>query len=171
MNLAAVQKAPLVVVVENNQWAYSTPVSRQVPLRDLSGRARAYGIPGMVVDGNDIVAVMSGVSEAVERARRGDGPVLVEAKTMRMVGHAQHDAATYVPREMLDYWKGRDPIHMYETYLTRNQLWGDNTKQEVDARVQRDLTEDLALAEGAPFPPPESAVRDVMRSSQSGSGL
>ena len=93
MNLAAVQRAPLVVVLENNQWAYSTPVNRQVPLRDLADRARAYGVTSYTVDGNDLVAVLRIAREAVGRARQGDGPVLIEAKTMRMLGHAQHDPA------------------------------------------------------------------------------
>ena len=117
LNLAAVQRAPFVLIVENNQWAYSTPVSRQAPLRDFADRARAYGIASYIVDGNDVVAVWRTAREAVERARRGDGPVLIESKTMRMTGHAQHDAAEYVPREMLEYWKARDPLSRYEKYL------------------------------------------------------
>ena len=92
LNLAAVQHAPFVLIVENNQWAYSTPVSRQAPLRDFADRARAYGIASYIVDGNDVVAVWRTAREAVEQARRGDGPVLIESKTMRMTGHAQHDA-------------------------------------------------------------------------------
>ena len=92
LNLAAVQKAPLVLVVENNQWAYSTPVKRQTALRDLADRAKAYGIESAIVDGNDVVAVERTARKAVAHARAGNGPVLIEAKTMRMRGHAQHDA-------------------------------------------------------------------------------
>ena len=99
LNFAAVQKAPLVLVVENNQWAYSTPVAKQVPMRDLADRAKAYGIASAIVDGNDVVAVYQTAKEAVERAARAKGPVLIEAKTMRMNGHAQHDPAEYVPQE------------------------------------------------------------------------
>src|SRR5450631_3503208 len=87
LNLAAVQKAPLVLIVENNQWAYSTPVERQIPIRDLADRAKAYGITSNIVDGNDVVAVTLAAREAVEHARAGEGPVLIEAKTMRMHGH------------------------------------------------------------------------------------
>ena len=123
LNLAAVQKAPLVVVVENNQWAYSTPVARQVPLRDLAERARAYGITSRIVDGNDLPSMLEVSRQAVAQARAGEGPVLIEAKTMRMSGHAQHDSAEYVPREMMDYWKARDPLERYRTYLTQNKLW------------------------------------------------
>ena len=161
LNFAAVEKAPLVLVIENNQWAYSTPVSRQAAVRDLAGRARAYGIEGQVVDGNDVVEMWSAAREAVARARNGGGPILIEAKTMRMTGHAQHDAAEYVPREMFDYWKARDPIDLYEKYLTRNRLWDEQKKAEVDARVERELAEDLAFAEDSPFPPPELAEQGV----------
>jgi TPP-dependent pyruvate/acetoin dehydrogenase alpha subunit len=161
LNFAAVQKAPLVLVIENNQWAYSTPVSRQAAIRDLAGRARAYGIEGVVIDGNDVLEVWSAAREAVERARAGGGPVLIEAKTMRMTGHAQHDAAEYVPREMLEYWKARDPLDQYERHLTEDHLWDEKTKADIDARVERELAEDLAFAESSHYPPPELAEQGV----------
>ncbi len=161
LNFAAVQKAPLVLVIENNQWAYSTPVSRQAAIRDLAGRARAYGIAGQVIDGNDVLEVWSTARAAVERARDGGGPVLIEAKTMRMTGHAQHDAAEYVPREMFEYWKARDPLDRYEKHLSENRLWDEKTKAELDARVERELAEDLAFAESSAFPPPELAEQGV----------
>ncbi len=140
MNLAAVQKAPLVVVVENNQWAYSTPVARQVPLRDLAERARAYGVASHIVDGNDVAAMLQVTQQAVAQARAGEGPVLIEAKTMRMSGHAQHDPAEYVPREMMDYWKARDPLERCRACLTQNKLWDADTQAALDARVERELT-------------------------------
>jgi TPP-dependent pyruvate/acetoin dehydrogenase alpha subunit len=161
LNLAAVQKAPLVVIVENNQWAYSTPVARQVPLRDLVERARAYGIAGHVVDGNDIAAMLQISRQAVAQARAGQGPVLIEAKTMRMSGHAQHDPAEYVPREMLDYWKARDPLDRCRAYLTEHNLWQPDTQAALDARVERELAQELAAAEASPFPKPESAAQGV----------
>src|SRR5215470_11638020 len=110
LNFAATQKAPFVLVLENNLWAYSTPVSRQVPLKDLADRAKAYGILSYTVDGNDVVAVYQTAKEAVDRARRGEGPILVEVKTFRRMGHAQHDPADYVPQDMRAYWESRDPI-------------------------------------------------------------
>jgi TPP-dependent pyruvate/acetoin dehydrogenase alpha subunit len=155
MNLAATQRAPFVCVVENNQWAYSTPVARQVPIRDLAERARAYGIPSYIVDGNDAVAVYQTTKEAVERARRGDGPVLIEAKTMRMHGHAQHDPADYVPPKMFEYWKARDPIARYERWLDGNKLWTAKQRAEIDARIDRELKQDLEFAENSPLPDPE----------------
>jgi TPP-dependent pyruvate/acetoin dehydrogenase alpha subunit len=161
MNLAAVQRAPLVVVLENNQWAYSTPVNRQVPLRDLADRARAYGVTSYTVDGNDLVAVLRIAREAVGRARQGEGPVLIEAKTMRMLGHAQHDPAEYVPREMFEYWKARDPLTRYEKYLDQHKLWNEKEKAAIHARIERELAADLEFAENSPFPPAELAEQGV----------
>jgi TPP-dependent pyruvate/acetoin dehydrogenase alpha subunit len=161
MNLAAVQKAPLVVIIENNQWAYSTPVSRQVPIRDLADRARAYGVSSHVVDGNDVTAMLRVSQQAVEQARAGGGPVLIEAKTMRMTGHAQHDPAQYVPREMMDYWKARDPIAQFRAYLTQHKLCDAAALAAIDSRVESELKAELSAAEASPFPKPESAAQGV----------
>ena len=161
INLAAVQKAALVCIIENNQWAYSTPVRRQVPTQDLADRAKAYGIPSYVVDGNDVVSVYQVSKEAVERCRSGQGPILIEAKTMRMKGHAQHDAAEYVPKAMFEYWKARDPLDRYEKHLTASKLWDAQTKAEIDARIERELQEDLEFAESSPLPPPELVEQGV----------
>ena len=161
LNLAAVQKAPLVVILENNQWAYSTPVDRQVPLRDLADRARAYGIPAAIVDGNDIVAVLRTTREAVTHARAGHGPFLIEAKTMRMTGHAQHDAAEYVPSAMLDYWKARDPLVRYARELTERRILDAQLQADIDARVSREVAEGQAIAENSPFPSAELADQGV----------
>ncbi len=161
LNLAAVQKAPLVLIVENNQWAYSTPVERQVPLRDLADRAKAYGIKSAIVDGNDIVAVERTAREAIAHARAGNGPVLIEAKTMRMRGHAQHDSPDYVPKEMFELWKRRDPIARHENFLNDNKLWDAKVKKEIDARIAREIQKDVEIAENSPFPPPELAAQGV----------
>ena len=161
MGLAASQRAPLVCVIENNQWAYSTPVSRQVPVRNLVERAKAYGVAGYIVDGNDANAVYQTTKEAVERCRAGHGPVIIEAKTHRMKGHAQHDAAEYVPKEMVEYWKARDPIARYERFLTLNKLWNAKIKEEIDTRIEKEIREDQEFAENSPFPPPELAEEGV----------
>lgn len=161
LNFAATQRAPLVLVVENNQWAYSTPVAKQVPIHDLADRAKAYGIPSAIVDGNDVVAVYQATKEAVDRCRAGKGPVLVEAKTMRMKGHAQHDPAEYVPKKMFEYWEARDPIARYEKYLTENNLWDEKTKSDFVARIEKELNDALEVAEKSPFPPPELAEQGV----------
>jgi TPP-dependent pyruvate/acetoin dehydrogenase alpha subunit len=158
---AAQQRAALVLVLENNQWAYSTPVSRQAPVKDLSDRARGYGIESRIVDGNDVLAVYETTKDAVETARAGRGPVLIEAKTMRMKGHAQHDPAEYVPKELFEYWKARDPILLYEKYLSENKIWDSKTKSEIDARIERELDEEQKFAEDSPLPPPELAEQGV----------
>jgi TPP-dependent pyruvate/acetoin dehydrogenase alpha subunit len=161
LNLAAVQKAPFLLIVENNQWAYSTPVEKQSALRDLADRAKAYGIKSVIVDGNDIVAVERTTREAAAYARAGNGPVLIEAKTMRMLGHAQHDAAEYVPKAMLEAWKQRDPLDRFEKLLTEKKLWDAKTKKEIDERIASEIRADVEFAENSPLPPPASAEEGV----------
>lgn len=161
LNLAAVQKAPFVLIVENNQWAYSTPVEKQSRLKDLADRARAYGMRSEIVDGNDVVAVVTTTRGAVEYARAGHGPVLIEAKTMRMLGHAQHDGAEYVPRAMREEWKRRDPIDRFEKLLTEKKLWDVKIKKEIDERIAREIRADVEFAENSPFPPPETAAEGL----------
>jgi len=161
LNLAAVQRAPFVLVLENNQWAYSTPVAKQVPVRDLADRAKAYGIGSRIVDGNDVVAVYEASRKAVNDCRVGRGPVLIEVKTMRMRGHAQHDPAEYVPKAMVEYWKARDPVARYEAYLTEHRLWDGKKKSEIDSRIEHELNEDQKFAEESPMPLPEQAKQGV----------
>jgi TPP-dependent pyruvate/acetoin dehydrogenase alpha subunit len=161
LNLAAQQRAPFVMIVENNQWAYSTPVARQVPIKNLADRAVAYGIASKIVDGNDVVAVYETTKGAVDECRAGRGPVLIEVKTMRMKGHAQHDPAEYVPKAMFDFWKAQDPIARYEAYLTEHKLWDEKKKSEIDARIERELDADQKFAEESPMPPAEIAKQGV----------
>jgi len=161
LNFAAVQKAPFVLVLENNQWAYSTPVKRQVPLENLADRAKAYGIPSYTVDGNDVVAVYTTTKEAVDRARNGEGPILIEVKTFRRMGHAQHDPADYVPKDMRAYWEGRDPIALYEKYLTAEKLLDEKSKKEIGDKIDELLSKERDFAENSPMPPPEFAEHGV----------
>ena len=161
LGLAASQRAPFVLIIENNQWAYSTPVSRQVPIQNLADRGAAYGIASTIVDGNDVVAVFQAARYAVGECRAGRGPRIIEVKTMRMRGHAQHDPAEYVPREMFDYWKARDPITLYEKYLSENKIWDAAAKSEIDARIERELDVEQKFAEDSPLPPPELAEEGV----------
>jgi TPP-dependent pyruvate/acetoin dehydrogenase alpha subunit len=161
LNFAAVQKAPFVLVLENNQWAYSTPVKRQVPLENLADRAKAYGILSYTVDGNDVVAVYKTAKEAVERARRGEGPILLEVKTFRRMGHAQHDPAEYVPKEMRAYWEARDPIALYEKFLSAEKLLDEKGKQEIERKIEALLSAERDFAESSPMPPPEFAEHGV----------
>lgn len=161
LNFAAVQKAPFVLILENNQWAYSTPVQRQVPIENLADRAKAYGIASYVVDGNDVVAVYQTAKEAVDRARAGEGPILIEAKSMRMRGHAQHDPAEYVPKEMFEHWKQRDPIEQYEKFLLGKKLLDAKSKKELENKIAALLEKDRDFAEASPMPPPELAEQGV----------
>jgi len=161
MNFAAVQRAPFVLVLENNLWAYSTPTYLQSPVADLAEKARAYGIPGVIVDGNDVLEVYRITKEAVERARRGEGPTLIEAKTFRRKGHAQHDPAKYVPEWMLKEWEAKDPILRFERVLTEKKFWTEKDKREALARIDRELKEELEAAEASPLPPPERAAEGV----------
>jgi TPP-dependent pyruvate/acetoin dehydrogenase alpha subunit len=161
LNLAASQKAALVLILENNLWAYSTPVRRQVPIDNLADRAKAYGISSYIVDGNDVVAVYATAKEAVERARSGEGPILIEAKTFRRRGHAQHDPAEYVPAEQRAYWEKRDPITLYEKYLTDQKLLDEKGKKEIESKINAVLEKEREFAENSPMPPPETAEQGV----------
>jgi TPP-dependent pyruvate/acetoin dehydrogenase alpha subunit len=161
LNFAATQKAPFVLILENNQWAYSTPVRRQVPIENLADRAKAYGIPSYIVDGNDVVEVFTTTREAVERARSGEGPILIEAKSFRRMGHAQHDPAEYVPKEQRTYWESRDPIALYEKYLTGEKLLDAKSKKEFEDKIDALLQKDRDFAENSPMPPPELAEKGV----------
>ena len=161
LNFAATQKAPFVLILENNLWAYSTPVSRQVPVKDLADRAKAYGIASYVVDGNDVVAVYNTTQEAVDRARAGEGPILIEAKSFRRMGHAQHDPAEYVPKEMRAYWEARDPILLYEKFLTVEKLLDAKGKKEIEEKIEALLASEREFAENSPMPPAEFAETGV----------
>ena len=161
LNLAASQKAALVLVLENNLWAYSTPVRRQVPIVNLADRAKAYGITSYIVEGNDVVAVYTTAKEAVERARAGEGPILIEAKTFRRRGHAQHDPAEYVPAEQRAFWEKRDPIALYEKFLVEKKLLDAKGKQEIESKLTALLEKEREFAENSPMPPPEIADQGV----------
>src|SRR5213595_2677452 len=162
LNFAAVQNLGLVLFVENNLWGYSTPADMQFRVKDLAERAIAYGIPGVIVDGTDACQVYDVTHEACERARRGDGPTLIEAKMMRMKGHAIHDAADYVPKPLFEYWRKRDPIARFENYLVNVKKWLTRAENEkLVADVDRQLEEDRDFAVASPMPEPESAAGGV----------
>ena len=162
LNFAAVQNLGLVLFVENNLWGYSTPADMQFRVEDLAERAIAYGIPGVIVDGTDACQVYDAAHEACERARRGEGPTLIEAKMMRMKGHAIHDAAEYVPKPLFEYWRKRDPIARFENYLVNVKKWLTRAENEkLVADVDRQLEEDRDYAVASPMPSPESAAGGV----------
>lgn len=152
LNWASVYQLPVVFLVENNQFAYSTPANKQMRVADIADRAAGYGMPGIIVDGNDFFALHEATKEAVEHARSGGGPSLLECKTMRMRGHAIHDNMSYVPKELLAEWELRDPILLFETRLREMGLLDDSKQNELTARITRDLDAAQAFAENAPLP-------------------
>jgi TPP-dependent pyruvate/acetoin dehydrogenase alpha subunit len=158
LNFAAVQHLGLVLLVENNLWGYSTPADMQFLVKDLAERAIAYGIPGVIVDGTDACQVYDAAHEACQRARRGEGPTLIEAKMMRMKGHAIHDAADYVPKSLFEYWRKRDPIARFEAYLLEKGWLTARQNQDLIASVDRELEADREFAVNSPMPQPESAA-------------
>src|ERR1700678_971422 len=161
LNFAAVQNLGLVLVVENNLWAYSTPADMQFRVKDLAERAIGYGIPGVIVDGTDACQVYDACFDACERARRGEGPMLIEAKMMRMKGHAIPDAADYVPKPLFAYWKKRDPIARFEKYLLSKKWLTSQENEKLIAGVERELEADREFAVASPMPEPESAAGGV----------
>jgi pyruvate dehydrogenase E1 component alpha subunit/2-oxoisovalerate dehydrogenase E1 component alpha subunit len=162
INFAAVQNLGLVLFVESNLWAYSTPSEMQYRCKDLAERAIGYGIPGVIVDGTDACQVYDAARDAVERAHRGEGPTMIEAKMMRMKGHAIHDAAAYVPKPMFDFWKKRDPIARFENYLVKEKKWlTAKENAELISEVERVIEAEREIAVNSPMPTPESAEGGV----------
>src|SRR5947208_685113 len=161
INFAAVRKLGLVLIIESNLWAYSTPTEYQVNVKDLANRAIGYGIPGVIVDGTDACQVYDATYEAVERAHRGEGPTLIEAKMMRMKGHAIHDAAAYVPKEMHEFWKKRDPIDRFEKYLLQKKWLTSEQNQKMMEEVEKVLEADREFAVNSPMPEPHTAAEGV----------
>ncbi|MBV9574265.1 MAG: thiamine pyrophosphate-dependent dehydrogenase E1 component subunit alpha [Acidobacteriales bacterium] len=161
INFAAVQNLGLVLFVENNLWAYSTPTELQFRIHDLAERAIAYGIPGVIVDGTDACQVYDAAHEACERARRGEGPTMIEAKLMRMKGHAIHDGADYVPKTLFGHWRKRDPISRFEDYLLKKQWLTPEQNTNLIAEVEKYLEAEREIAVNSPMPPPESAAGGV----------
>ncbi len=161
LNLAAVLQVPFVLIAENNGWAYSTPTHRQMRVHNIATRAAAYGIPGEIVDGNDVLAVYEVTKKAVERARAGGGPTLIESKTFRMKGHAEHDDAGYVPKEQFEEWKQKDPIERFERHLLGNGLATEEDLKEIVARIDTELNGEVDFALASPMPPAERAFEGV----------
>src|SRR5579871_3964414 len=162
INFAAVQNLGLVLIVESNLWAYSTPSEMQYRCKDLAERAIGYGIPGVIVDGTDACQVYDAARDAVERAHRGEGPTMIEAKMMRMKGHAIHDAASYVPKEMFDFWKKRDPLARFENYLVNVKKWlSPSENRELIAEVELEIEQEREAAVASPMPEPKSALGGV----------
>ncbi|GCF07650.1 thiamine pyrophosphate-dependent dehydrogenase E1 component subunit alpha [Dictyobacter arantiisoli] len=152
LNFASVQKLPLVLVIENNGYAYSTPAARQFAIQNLSERALAYGMPGESVDGNDVLAVMEALERALVHARSGQGPALVECKTFRVRGHSESDQADYVPPELRAEWLKKDPLQRFEAYLMQEDILTTTSRTEMMAQIQAEVDDAVSYAEQSPAP-------------------
>ncbi len=161
VNLAAVKGLPLVIVVENNGYAYATPTAQQSATRRLAIKAKAYGIRALTVDGNDVFAVYRATKDAVERARTGDGPTLLEFMTYRRKGHAEHDDQWYQPEEEIRKWEQTDPIDRYETRVSQGGWVLPQELREIEGRVTGELDSALAECEGDPLPDGHTALPGV----------
>ncbi len=161
LNFAAVQNLPFILIIENNQYAYSTPVDKGYRSKKLADRAAGYGIPGHYVDGTDAVTVYSTVKSAVERARAGNGPSLIECKSMRMVGHSAHDDASYVDKDLLSEWEKKDPIEQLKTVLLSENIQDQKDLELLEKELETEIDEATDRALEAPLPKPEWAKQDV----------
>lgn len=161
MNMAALYDAPFVLIAENNQYAYSTPLHQSMKVTDIVAKASGYGIEGVQIDGNDVELVFETVSRAVGKARRGEGPTLIEAVTMRMLGHAIHDGAEYVPAEQLAHWAARDPVTTYREHLLASGVAAEHVLDQVDAHAKQRIEQAVADAEAAPLPDPATLTDGV----------
>ena len=156
LNLASIWRAPVIFVCENNQYAISVPVWRSTSVRDIAARAAAYSMPGLIVDGNDVVAVYKAARWAVERARRGEGPSLIEAKTYRWLGHHVGDPGTaYRSREEVEAWKARCPIKRLRERLLRHGMASEEELSEIEARVEEEVKKAMDFALSSPYPGPD----------------
>ena len=160
MNFAGVHRLPVVFVLENNQFAYSTPNELEFAV-DPVRRAKGYGVEGVEVDGNDVEAVFGAASTAAERAREGGGPTLIECQTMRMHGHGAHDDMSYVPPELFEKWKARDPIELYAERLASDYGFSADEVDEIRAEVRAYVDECAARALESPLPEAELALEGV----------
>lgn len=158
LNIASVLKLPLVLVIDNNQWAYGTPPEREYACARLSDRAVGYGIPGETMDGTDPVAVYSAVKTAADRARRGEGPSLIETVTFRMKGHSEADDAAYVPKAQREEWAKRDPVARFEARLLHEGVLTAETKADLEREIAEEVARAAEEAERSPLPAAEGAA-------------
>jgi TPP-dependent pyruvate/acetoin dehydrogenase alpha subunit len=161
LNFGAVFKLPIVYVCNNNQYAYSTPVNRQMAVPHIVDRARAYGFPCHRVDGNDVLAVYEATEKAIGRARRGEGPTLLECETFRMSGHSAHDGAEYVPKELFEKWAKKCPIIRFEKFLVDESILSRAEVKRLYQQVENEVEEAVSRAERSPYPDPGKLLEGV----------
>ncbi len=161
INMASTWKLPVIFVCENNLYAMGTRQSRVMAIENVADRAVAYGIPGVVVDGNDVLAVYETTQKAVERARKGEGPTLIECKTYRHKGHSRVDPAKYRPREEVEEWLAKDPIKRFKEKLLQVNTLTESEIQQIEKKVSDEIEEAVKFAMESPYPAPEEALEDV----------
>ena len=161
MNLAGVRRLPIVYIIDNNQYSYSTPNRLSFACQRLADRGPAYGFEGIVVDGTDVLTVYREARRAIERARSGEGPTLLELVTLRMEGHAVHDDASYVPRELVAEYTARDPLDRFRAWLESHRDVGDGELESVAASIQAWIDQGVAEAEASPQPDPSTILEGV----------
>jgi pyruvate dehydrogenase E1 component alpha subunit len=161
INMAATWKLPVIFVCENNLYAMGTRQSRVMAIENIADRAKGYGIPGIAVDGNDVLAVYEATQKAVEKARKGEGPTLIECKTYRHKGHSRVDAAKYRPKEEVEEWLAKDPIKRLKEKLLQTNALTKAEIQQIEKQVSAEIEEVVNFALESPYPSPEEALDDV----------
>jgi TPP-dependent pyruvate/acetoin dehydrogenase alpha subunit len=161
MTFAGTRRLPVVFVCDNNQWAYSTPTHLEYATEHVADRASAYGFDGVVVDGTDVLAVYREAKRAIEKAREGGGPTLLECQTLRMEGHAVHDDAFYVPKALFEEWAKRDPIERFRIWLQEHAELSNDEDEQIAGQVKKVLNDALQRAEESPLPTPDQLLEGV----------
>ncbi|MEE2904568.1 MAG: thiamine pyrophosphate-dependent dehydrogenase E1 component subunit alpha [Myxococcota bacterium] len=163
LNFAAIQKLPILFVIVNNQYAYSTPNTIQYACHELSERANGYGMSGETIDGTDAFVVYRAAQKALERGRNGEGPTLLECKTMRLRGHSEHDDFKYVPPDLLEQWKNWDPVLRIRNYVLDNSILTEDDLETLKLEIDSEIESAISLAESEPSPEGNEAGQDVFR--------
>jgi TPP-dependent pyruvate/acetoin dehydrogenase alpha subunit len=161
VNFAAVQKLPVVYLCNNNQYAYSTPIEKQMAIKDIADRAVGYGIPAEIIDGNDVIAVYEATKRALAHARAGRGPYMIECKSFRMTGHSAHDAADYVPRALVEEWSKKDPILRLQKHMVEKGWATEVDFKRLHARILGEVEEAAEWALNSPPPDPATLTDGV----------
>jgi TPP-dependent pyruvate/acetoin dehydrogenase alpha subunit len=161
LNIAAIWQLPVVFVCENNLYAASTPFHEAFKVPSVAHRAGAYGMPGVVVDGNDVLAIHAAAAEAIARARRGEGPTLLECMTYRLCGHSRSDPRTYRTKEEEAAWHERDPLPAFSAYLRNEEVANPEELLALEAGVEQLIADAIAFADASPAPEPQDLYQDV----------
>jgi pyruvate dehydrogenase E1 component alpha subunit len=161
LNLAGLWKLPVIFFCENNLYGEGSPQHTQAPIKDLAQRAAGYGFPGVIVDGNDVLAVYEATCKAAERARQGAGPTLIEGKTYRLRGHYEGDPMLYRDKTEIEAWRQRDPLTTFRRYLLQYTRYAEADLQAIESAIQTELAEAVAFATASPTPTPETALEGV----------